>query len=288
MDQLAARWKELTDDLTGRGLVICPHGAWTLLASSGPVVHWPQDELPGLLGFAGEAGARIVYAELIDYTEHQLRLLDEDRTSEDLLAQARGHLGQPAFIALAVICEGVPHGWMLKATWYAALLEQREIDQFVSGVEAQERTAGLREEAAAWAERLAKDLGFRRATNPPAREAAALAAFPELQAFLDGLGEHASGGMRGPGVLNPIHLAYYLLPDERRRVAQELSTDLQGLAQQLAATSVFREANTKNWRKRLVRQFLHERAGFSLPELVEPLEEAASAVAPLPRARRAR
>jgi hypothetical protein len=285
VEPLNARWEEIAADLANRNLVVCPHGAQTLLASSGPIVHWPEEELPELLDFATQAGGHVVYAELVNYTEQQLRLLHEDDTSEELLAQARSHLRQPAFIALAVLCEGILHGWVQKATWYANLLEQQEIDEFVSDVEKQERAAKLQDEAAAWSDRLVENLAFRRAPNYPAREAAALAEFPQLRAFLAGFTRRAGGGTRVPAASHPIYQAADRLPEVRRRVVKELGDNLQGLARELAETPTFQQANTKDWRKRVVRQFLQDSVGFNLPELVPPLESAASAVLSLPQDR---
>lgn len=288
MEPLNARWEEIAADLTGRTLVVCPHGAQTLLASNGPVVQWPEDELSGLLDFAAQAGAHVVYAELVNYTEQQLRLLREGDTSEELLAQARSHLGEPGFIALAVLCEGILHGWVQKATWYAELLEQREVEEFVSDVEKQERAAELRDEAEAWAARLVENLAFRRAPNYSARQAAAFAEFPPLRAFLDGFAPSAGGRTHVPAGTHPIYLAADRLPEVRHRVAKELGDNLQSIARELAITPTFQQATTKDWRKRVVRQFLQDRVGFNLPELVQPLEAAASAALPLPQDRRPR
>jgi hypothetical protein len=280
VEPLNERWEEIAADLSHRTLVVCPHGAQRLLASSGPVVRWPEDELPGLLDFAAQAGAHVVYAELVTYTEQQLRLLHQNDTSEKLLAQARNHLGQPAFIALAVLCEGILHGWVEKATWYAELLEQREVEEFVSDVEKQERAAELQDEAEAWAARLVENLAFRRAPNYSAREAAAFAEFPQLRAFLDGFGRSADGRTHVPLDTHPIILATNRLPEVKRRVAHELGDNIQSIAGELAVTPTFQQATTKDWRKRVVRQFLQDRVGFNLPELVQPLEAAASTALP--------
>lgn len=260
-----------------------------------PIAEWPYEDPAGFFEFATWAEANVFYARrtILD-EEASARLLDElteDEEDEDLedtsqfQAVATAHRDEIVEVELGFFIGPVYHAYVRSADWVSELSPHRGEDS-VQGREdwrARQREAEeARDEATPkqqeWTELLCKDKAFIAANNPVGRQAAA-EAIPEMAIHLN-----SSRSVEEDVHASALRLAAWSALNEagatvrskiRPQLERQTLAELDTVAAELVARAEWDNATTKTVQKRIARDFLENRIGFTNSALTERVVEAA-------------
>jgi hypothetical protein len=258
-----------------------------------PIAEWPYENPAGFFEFATRAEANVFYARrtILD-EEASARLLDELTEDEEdledtsqLQAVATAHRDEIVEVELGFFIGPVYHAYARSADWVSELSPYRGEDS-ARGREdwrAHQREAEeARDEAAPkqqeWTELLCKDKAFIAANNTVGRQAAA-EAIPEMAIHLN-----SSRSVEEDVHASALRLAAWSALNEagatvrskiRPQLERQTLAELDTVAAELVARAEWDNATTKTVQKRIARDFLESRIGFTNSALTERVVEAA-------------
>jgi hypothetical protein len=269
-----------------------------------PTAEWPHDDPTGFFEFAIRAKAKVFYAHktVLD-DEASARLLDaltEDETLQDtsqFRAIAAAHRGEIVEAELGFFLGSVYHVYAWTADWTTDLSSPREEHSGDDGPHMREDWRARRREAEdarkdaapkqrEWSELLCRDDAFIAANNPVGRQTAASEAIPEMANLLS-----SSRSVEEDVQVRALRLAAWgAIEDARTAVRSKVRpqrerqtlADLDTVAAQLVARAEWDESATKTVQKRVARDFLEDRLGFTNAALTERVVEAARRKPPAP------
>lgn len=253
-------------------------------------VYWRDDDWQGLLDIAQRVEVRLVYLQVNEFDQDDIDGFagDDDTCTPELtraVNNSRRYIGAVLGLRVGFAYHGILHEWRCVTPWYEQLMDLADeaddadtvtdLDEVPSWLDRRrEPTADhqlIMDNTEAWARTISEDRRFIEGLNAPARSEIAVEIVPELAAFLasDGTYEGSRSWRLATDVIRQSELR--LRSEVKPRIEADVEARVDELASALSATDAYREARTKDERRRVAAAFIENECGYRITRLTDVL-----------------